>query len=350
MKVPLIVDEEDPKWKLVKDVCTHIDSRRFHQEMSKIKFRPLPKGESVIKVVIVAMFFSVDIAYVVDELKKRKELRDFIELKYTPTPQYVSRFLYKFTPEQFLKLVFGYLGSLCKKRSSQRILIIDSTDIQIDLNWFKRKIKKKDLENKPYKWGYSSSKGYYIGYKLTFVVEFPCLRPVFLWLHDGCPYDAKLLPEILETLRRKRILRIRDIFIGDKGYCKYSNYKLAFSKYRVIPLIFPRKDFSIEKILSQSFSIEIYEESKPTEKEKQFFIALYEEFKEKLLEWKDFKPIRRIIEDVFKLLKEGFFKEKIHRYTKKSCERFIASGVLLAGIIFSEGFRSKEHLQTMAEW
>ena len=45
MKVPLIVDEEDPKWKLVRDVCTHVGSRRFHQEMSKIKFRPLPKGE-----------------------------------------------------------------------------------------------------------------------------------------------------------------------------------------------------------------------------------------------------------------------------------------------------------------
>ena len=185
---------------------------------------------------------------------------------------------------------------------------------------------------------------------MTFAVEYPNLRPVFLWLHDGCPYDAKVLPEILEELRRRRILRIKDIFIGDKEYCKYDNYKLAFSKYRVIPLIFPRKDFSIEKILSQSYSMEIYEESKSTEKEKQFFMELHKEFEEKLSEWEDFRPIRRIIEDVFKLLKEGFFKEKIHRYTKKSCERFIACGVLLAGVIFSEGFRSKEHLQTMAEW
>jgi hypothetical protein len=47
--------------------------------------------------------------------------------------------------------------------------------------------------------------------------------------------------------------------------------------------------------------------------------------------------------------KEGFFKERIHRYTKKSCERFIACGVLLAGGIFSEGFRSKEHVKTMAK-
>jgi hypothetical protein len=38
--------------------------------------------------------------------------------------------------------------------------LTDSTDISIDLNWFKKKIKKKDLEEKEFKWGYSPSKGY----------------------------------------------------------------------------------------------------------------------------------------------------------------------------------------------
>ena len=54
------------------------------------------------------------------------------------------------------------------------------------------KDKKADLEEKEFKWGYSSSKGYYIGYKLTMVIEYPSLMPVSFLLHQGSPGDAKL--------------------------------------------------------------------------------------------------------------------------------------------------------------
>ena len=54
------------------------------------------------------------------------------------------------------------------------------------------KDKKADLGEKELKWGYFSSKGYYIGYKLTMVIEYPSLMPVAFLLHQGSPGDAKL--------------------------------------------------------------------------------------------------------------------------------------------------------------
>ncbi|KYK31927.1 MAG: hypothetical protein AYK18_05540 [Theionarchaea archaeon DG-70] len=46
---------------------------------------------------------------------------------------------------------------------------------------------------------------------------------------------------------------------------------------------------------------------------------------------------------------ERFFKEKIHRYTRKSRYRFVLLGVLLAGVIIDKGFYSQELLQGLAE-
>jgi len=77
-------------------------------------------------------------------------------------------------------------------------------------------------------------------------------------------------------------------------------------------------------------------------KTKQFFKDLHKKFSELLPKWRDFKPLRGRIEDVFKLIKDGFFREKIHRYTRKSCYKFVLMGVLLAGVIINEGFHSQK--------
>ena len=75
----------------------------------------------------------------------------------------------------------------------------------MDVNWFRRRIKKSDLEGKEFAWGYSPSKGHYIGYKLTLAIEYPSLKPVAFILHLGSPNDAKLFKGILEELKRRKI-------------------------------------------------------------------------------------------------------------------------------------------------
>ncbi|MCD6214697.1 MAG: transposase, partial [Candidatus Desulfofervidus sp.] len=144
----------------------------------------------------------------------------------------------------------------------------------LDLNWFRKKITKADLEGKEFKWGYSSSKGYYIGYKLTLVIEYPSLRPVAFLLHQGSPSDAKIYEEILEELKRRRIARDGDTIIFDKGYYGYKNYAMGISRFKVISVIFPRKNFKMEKLMAMlSYPLSIFNRSNP-EKEKEFYRGL----------------------------------------------------------------------------
>ena len=54
----------------------------------------------------------------------------------------------RFSEEQFVGFVSGVLSSICAKRGRNRVLIVDSTDVSLDLNWFRKKITKADLEKK----------------------------------------------------------------------------------------------------------------------------------------------------------------------------------------------------------
>jgi hypothetical protein len=196
----------------------------------------------LIKLFLIAMFFGVDISYVVDELNNRIELRRFAKMGKIPETKKIYRFMSRFSEKQFVGLISGTLSVICVKRGRNRVILVDSTDISLDLNWLRKKIKKADLEERVFKWGYSSSKGYYIGYKLTLAIEYPSLRPVAFLLQQGSPSDAKIYEKILEELKRRRIARNGDKIIFDRGYYSYKNYVLGISKFKIIPVIFPRKN------------------------------------------------------------------------------------------------------------
>jgi len=66
--------------------------------------------------------------------------------------------------------------------------------------------------------------------------------------------------------------------------------------------------------------------------------------------WKKYKPIRGMIEDIFKLAKNAFSLKNLHRYTKRSVKKFVCLHVLLIRIVVSLGINSKEELQKIAEW
>jgi hypothetical protein len=105
----------------------------------------------------------------------------------------------------------------------------------------------------------------------------------------------------------------------------------------------------ITKIVSVSYPLTLFSKRTSLKEEKQWFKNPARKFEKMLQTWKDFKPLRSRIEDIFKLFKTGFFKEKIHRHTRKSCFKFVLLGVLLSGIIPSKEFHSKKLLQTLAE-
>jgi HJR/Mrr/RecB family endonuclease len=86
------------------------------------------------------------------------------------------------------------------------------------------------------------------------------------------------------------------------------------------------------------------------EKEKKFYKGLVKSLREKIENWKNYKPIRGTIEDIFKLAKNSFSLKKFHRYTKRSVKKSVCLHVLLVGIVISLGINSKEKLKKIAEW
>ena len=68
MDTPLVIDEKDPKWILLKKILDIITSRRVKQEMAKQGIAPVNLAGTMFKIVLIAMFFSVDITYVVSIL------------------------------------------------------------------------------------------------------------------------------------------------------------------------------------------------------------------------------------------------------------------------------------------
>ncbi len=79
---------------------------------------------------------------------------------------------------------------------------------------------------------------------------------------------------------------------------------------------------------------------------------LFKDLKTKLLNllsnWHDFKSIRSMIEDVFKLAKSMSLRS-LHRYTMRSVYKFVAMNVLLVGVVVALGFKEKKVLQRLAE-
>ena len=58
-----------------------------------------------------------------------------------------------------------------------------------------------------FKWGYSPSKGFYIGFKAIFVLDYDSRTPVAILFHSGALNYTKLFEEIMKKLYRRRIIR-----------------------------------------------------------------------------------------------------------------------------------------------
>jgi len=130
------------------------------------------------RAILISMFFSVDCTYIVNELQNRSGLQRFAHIAKVPSVDEVYRFLSRFDEDQFISFVNGVLNSLSShaKRRKSGTILINSTAITLDLNWFKRTITRVQLMNRDFDWGYSSTQGYYIGCKLTLAIDYPSLQ------------------------------------------------------------------------------------------------------------------------------------------------------------------------------
>ena len=99
----------------------------------------------------------------------------------------------EFESEQFINFIFSILNSNPKKRINKpSILILDWTDISLDLNPFRRR----DMKDKPYKWGYST-KGFFLGMKMMILIEYGTLMPLFFHVYPANIHESKIYLLIL---------------------------------------------------------------------------------------------------------------------------------------------------------
>ena len=351
MKHRLNLDIRDPNYTLLKEIFKIMDSRETFEILASFGFKNLDKQVFTFKIIFISMFFGLDIPFILSELESKENLRKYFNISEVLSANQVYKIFSLQNPEKLMKTLNRILNSRNRvKRRGKKTFIVDATPVDLDFNFHRNKKTKEHLKSLNLKWSYSSSKGFYIGFKATVVIDFDSMNPVCILIHSGAPNDAKLFDEIMETLQKRRIIKKGDTIIFDKGYYGYKNYQLGISKYKIVPFIFPKENFNRTKLDDQlSYPLQVFNQTKKIIKEKHFYNNLKHELFKKLDNWKKFKPIRGKIEDFFKLLKQGLNMREIHKYTPKSVEKTVYLNVFLGSLIISQGFYSKTAIQQLSE-
>ena len=119
------------------------------------------------------------------------------------------------------------------------------------------------------------------------VVDKRNLKPLTFLVHEGSPNDAKLFKEVMKELKRRRIVRKGDVIMADKGYYSYKNYVMAISRFKVVPLIFPKKNFSLSRALGMFSHLEVF--FYLLQSKKIIFAKLVRDFVRLIKDWEVFK-------------------------------------------------------------
>jgi hypothetical protein len=351
MKHHLNYSEEDPNYILLDKIFIIIDSRKSRKIIASKSVKNVNMMILSIKIIFTAIFFDNSIEFVVQELKRDKKLRKFFKIDDIPSAVQISEFISRFKPETYVKITNSVLMQIKPlKKRGKRIFLVDATPVDLDYNTKRKHRSKKYLKKQNLKWSYSSSYGFYIGFKATVVIEQESATPVAIIIHSGAPHDTKIFHEIMENLKKRRIIRKGDMIIFDRGYYSYQNYQIGISRYHIIPLIFPKKDFKIQKLDDMlTYPLQIFKDKKTEKEAKKLYNTLKKILSKKIQNWQHYKPIRGKIEDFFKLCKSGLSLKKLHKYTPESAERTTILTVFLAGLITTLGYSSKTALQKLSE-
>jgi hypothetical protein len=351
MKHHLNYSKEDPNYRLLGKIFKIIGSRKSKTIITSKGVKNVNMMILSVKIIFTAIFFDTTMEFVVQELKRDKKLRKFFEISDVPDALQISEFLSRFKSDTYVKIVNSILiNTKPLKRRGKLTFIVNATPVDLDYNVKRKHRSKKYLEKQDLKWSYSSSYGFYIGFKATIVIEQKSAMPVAILIHYGAPHDSKIFNEILENLKKRRIIRKKDTIIFDRGYYSYNNYQIGISKYKIVPLIFPKENFKIQKLNDKlTYPLQVFNDKKTEKQSKQLYKTLKNELLKKIAKWKRYKPIRGKIEDFFKLCKSGLSLKKLHKYTPESTKRTTILTVFLAGLITTTGYNTKTALQKLSE-
>ena len=190
----------------------------------------------------------------------------------------------------------------------------------------------------------------FLGMKLTLALEYQTLKPLTFLINEANVPESKIYPEILKELKRRRIIKAGDVIYADRGYYSYENYVISVREFRGVPLIFPRKNCNFKKLFNMlRYPLKIFDSRRDNEKEINLYKGIIAKFKELISKWKEFRSLRSIIEDIFKLAKKAYSMEDLHRYTRSSIQKYCSLAVLLVRITVNYGIRERKELKAFAQ-
>ncbi len=327
MLSPLIPDIKHPKWIIAIKILEIIASPRAKKIAGRLKVSNIDNFLLSIKLLVISDLFERDVSNLISEINVNSELKKLLKINSEIKPQSI----YKLHSKLDYDLTYSFFKQLFSirhkyRRNKAEIIIIDTTSIIIDLNMWRNK-HRIGKENDKYKWSYDHSSGFYVGFKLILAInqDFEVLG---FEIHENSPHDSKLLVAFIEKLFRSRIIRSRDIIVCDKGFTSKKNYRILINRFYVIPIIYPKKNTNINKIinnLTPPLDIVFYNKYKL-----KLWLEIVNDFKKLIAKWENFKLIRSRIEDLFNITKNSLGLKQIHLYTKLSVEKKVARIIFLS--------------------
>jgi hypothetical protein len=348
MKVPLVFDENNPKYRLLSSIFIIIDSPECRQVLAQNGLKPINSVINLIKIRFISMFFEIDIKYVINEVNNSPELKKYWGFKYNLDYNNLAKLLSMFDSEQLLEFVLKFINKqFIPGKRGRKTIIVDATSIKLDINLDKKYYNEEELNEKNFKIGFSQTHGNFIGGKLTLAIDFFTGQPLTMLVHQGAYPDAKIFLEMLEELKKRRIISKKDMVMADRGFISYNNYERGIMDYNIIPLIFPRKNMRLDKIAGCfNYPLEVYKGNSQLKKTLEDVASTTMIF---LKHWKLFKPIRACIEHFFKLMKEGVGYSSYHVYTEESMKKTAYLNVLLTALTIKEVTFDMKIIQRLSE-
>ena len=125
---------------------------------------------------------------------------------------------------------------------------------------------------------------------------------------------------------------------------------IGIAKYKIVPIIFPRINCNFNKLFDMlSYPLNIFDSKRNTKEEKKLYNKLVAKFKSLIGNWGGLRPIRSLIEDVFKVAKKACNMENLHRYTMRSVKKYCSLAVFLTGAAIAFFITDKKGLKILAE-
>jgi hypothetical protein len=346
MKPILVYDENNSKCNLLAELFNIIGSKKNRDEMSKNGISIKKEYINMMKVIFISIFYQMERNHVVNELNNNEQLRNNFGIYEEINIVEMNKRLSSLGEENIRNYVTRILNQkFPKPKKKIRTILIDSSPIPLDINTNKKHYSDEELEEKGFPKGFSSSKKFFIGYKLVLCMDYETKQPLYMSIEKGAAHDVNFFIQALEELKNRHILEKESMIIADKGYFKYDHYKKGLLDYKIVPLIYPRSNIKLNNIYNKfNHRLEHFNEKLG---ENNIYKRLLSKLKELLPCWEDFTNIRWEIEDFFNFMKNGVGYNKYHQYTYKSVSKNVFLVVLVAGFILTTEFGQNKTLKEL---